>query len=71
MGVVSEFILNIAYSLNKNITLEKIGEGIEKLCQKFSQDELKNMALVISLQKISDYTGDSPIPKITYNNPPE
>lgn len=67
MVVVSEFILNISYSLNKDITLEKIGEGIEKLCRKISQDELKGMVLVISLQKIVDYAGDSLVPKIEYD----
>lgn len=58
--------MNLAYSLNHEVAVEKVVSDIRKLCGKISQDELKDSVLVISLQKILDYTGDSPIPKITY-----
>lgn len=56
----------IYYSMNKNLSGEVIVKDLTNLLAKFSQDELKNMILTISLQKIVDYAGDSPIPKITY-----
>lgn len=56
----------IYYSLNKNLSGEVIVKDLTNLLAKFPQDELKNMILTISLQKIVDYAGDSPIPKITY-----
>lgn len=61
--------MNLAYSLNHEVALEKIVSDIKKLCGKISQDELKTMSLVISLQKIVDYPGDPLIPKITYKEP--
>lgn len=61
--------MNLAYSLSQNVSIEKVIKDISKLCGKISQDELKTMSLVISLQKIVDYAGDSPIPKITYEEP--
>ena len=59
--------MNLAYSLNKNVPLEKITDDILKMCQKISQDELGDMVLVISLNKKFDYKGDSPLPKIPYD----
>lgn len=56
----------IYYSMNKNLSGEVIVKDLTNLLAKFPQDELKNMILTISLQKIVDYAGDSPIPKITY-----
>ena len=56
----------IYYSLNKNLSGEVIVKDLTNLLAKFPQDELKNMILTISPQKIVDYAGDSPIPKITY-----
>ena len=58
--------MNLAYSLNHEVAVEKVVSDIRNLCGKISQDELKHSVLVISLQKILDYTGDSLIPKITY-----
>ena len=56
----------IYYSMNKNLSGEVIVKDLTNLLAKFPQDELKNMILTISPQKIVDYAGDSPIPKITY-----
>ena len=58
--------MNLSYSLNKQISVEKIIKDISKLCGKISQDEINSTALVISLQKISDHAGDSLLPKIAY-----
>jgi hypothetical protein len=58
----------IYYSLNKNLSGESIVKDLTNLLAKFPQDELKNMILTISLQKIVDYAGDNPIPKITYES---
>jgi hypothetical protein len=58
----------IYYNLNKNIPGDKILQDIQKLLTKFPQDEIKNMTLTISLQKIVDYAGDSPLPKINYES---
>jgi hypothetical protein len=52
--------------MNKNLSGEVIVKDLTNLLAKFSQDELKNMILTISLQKIVDYAGDSPLPKISY-----
>lgn len=56
----------IYYNLNKDIPGDQILQEIQKLLTKFPQDEIKNMTLVISLQKNVDYAGDSPLPKISY-----
>jgi hypothetical protein len=56
----------IYYSLNKNLSGEVIVKDLTNLLAKFPQDELKNMILTISLQKIVDYAGDNPLPKINY-----
>ena len=56
----------IYYSLDKKLSGDQIVKDITNLLAKFPQDEIKNMALTISLQKIVDYAGDNPIPKISY-----
>ncbi len=58
----------IYYSLNKNLSGEVILKDITNLLGKFPQDEKQNMILTISLQKIVDYAGDSPLPKINYES---
>lgn len=58
--------MNLAYSLNHQVAIEKVVSDIRNLCGKISQDELKDSVLVISLQKIMNYTGDPLIPKITH-----
>jgi len=56
------------YSLHRTKPLDgsKILKDIEKLIKNISQHELSNNILTISLQKITDYAGDSPLPKIEY-----
>ena len=56
----------IYYNLNKDISLEKIGKDLHKLFSQIPKDELQHLTLVISLQKILDYAGDSPLSKINY-----
>ena len=58
----------IYYSLNKNLSGEVILKDITNLLGKFPQDQKQNMILTISLQKIVDYAGDSPLPKINYES---
>lgn len=48
------------------MSLEKVMRDIVKLCEKISREEMEQLTLVISLQKIMDYTDNPPIPKITY-----
>ena len=56
----------IYYNLNKDISLEKISQDLQKIFSKIPKDELQQHTLVISLQKIVDYAGDNPLPKINY-----
>jgi hypothetical protein len=56
----------IYYTLNKNIVSEKLISDIQKLLDTIHSQDLQNSCLVISIQKINDYAGDSPVPKITY-----
>lgn len=58
--------MKLAYILNKHITIDKLTKDLQKIISKIPQEELSTTTLTISLQKIIDYTGDSPIPKITY-----
>lgn len=58
--------MNLSYSLNKQVSAEKIIQDISRLCGKIPKEEIHNTILVISLQKISDHAGDSLLPKITY-----
>lgn len=54
----------VYYKLDKTIPAEKILKDIESLV-KATPDSF-NKILVISIKDISDYAGDSPLPKITY-----
>ena len=56
----------IYYNLNKNLSGDEVVKDIKSLLAKFPQEEIKNMTMVISLQKNMDYAGDSPLPKINY-----
>lgn len=55
------------YTLNKNISLEQIGNDLQRLLNNKSQQELSNKVLIIKLEDITNYSGDSLLPKITYN----
>jgi hypothetical protein len=57
----------IYYTLNKNISSEKIINDINNLVSKFSKEDIENMVLVINIQKITNHNYDSLLPKITYN----
>ncbi len=57
----------IYYTLDKNLVAEKIIKDIQKLLDTIHSQDLQNSCLVISIQKINDYAGDSPVPKITYS----
>lgn len=59
--------MNIAYSLGNQVSLEKIVKDINKLCRKIPPQELSESVLVISIQKIGNHIGDSPLPKIAYD----
>lgn len=65
MVVVSHHMLY--YTLNKNISLEQIGNDLQRLLSNKSVEELSNKVLVIKLEDIKNYSGDNPIPKITYD----
>lgn len=58
--------MKLAYILNKEVSADKIIKDIQKLVSKIPKDEIVNSVLTISLEKITDYAGDNPIPKITY-----
>lgn len=58
----------IYYNLNKNLEGNKILQDIQKLINKYQQQELLNKVLVVKIENISDYIGDSPILKIEYHN---
>jgi hypothetical protein len=58
----------INYSLNKNITIENIVKDLNKLFSQFTQEELRDSLLKITIQKINCYAGDSPLPKIEYKD---
>lgn len=54
----------IYYKLDKEIQVDKLVKDIQKLLS--NQTDLHNTVLVLSLQKIVDYAGDSLLPKIEY-----
>lgn len=54
----------IYYKLDKEIPAEKILKDIQKLVTS-TQDSF-NKILVITIKDVTDYAGDSPLPKITY-----
>ena len=53
------------YKLDKEISGEKILSDIQKLILK--TPDSANKILTISIKDISDYAGDNPLPKITYD----
>lgn len=57
----------LAYTLDHNLDGHKILSDIQKLVSKESPETIKQKVLVISLNPISNYTGDSLLPKITYD----
>lgn len=57
------------YVLNKNIDGNKVIQDITKIVQKIPHNELEHTVLTISLQKITNCTGDSHLPKIEYKQP--
>lgn len=67
MITVSEIIMKIAITLNKNIECEHICQQIQKLVAKFQQsgEDLSQSVLVIDIIKTVD-GGDSHIPKLEY-----
>ena len=58
----------IYYNLNKNLDGNKILSDIQKLISQHQQNELSNKVLVVKIESISDYTMDSPILKLEYQN---
>lgn len=59
----------ISYVLNKNIDGNKILSDIVKLVNTYSQDELVNKVLVVKVESIVEYNGDSLLPKLTLSQP--
>ena len=53
--------------LNKELSGQKILEDLQKLIHKINNENNEDLVLVISVQKIINYNGDSPIPKIEYH----
>ena len=54
----------LCYSLNKQVSMEKIFRDISNIVSK--QGDLNNKILIIQIQEVSHYAGDSPMPKIEY-----
>lgn len=54
------------YSLNKQVSMEKIFRDISNIVS--TQADLNNKILVIQIQEVSHYAGDSPLPKIEYKD---
>lgn len=57
----------IAYTLNKNIAIEQIAKDLQKLLNNKSPEELSNKVLIIKLEDVNNYSGDSLLAKITYD----
>jgi hypothetical protein len=59
----------ISYSLNNQISLEKLGSDIQSYINKYKKDnpEDKDLILVIKLQKITQETNEL-IPKLEFKN---
>ncbi len=54
------------YTLGKNIDGNKMLQEIQKLLNKYSQEELVSKVLIIKLENITEYNADSLMPKIEY-----
>jgi hypothetical protein len=61
--IVSENM--ICYKLDKNLSIDKIAQDIQKLLK--AQQNLESKVLVIKCENIINYTGDSLLPKLTYH----
>ena len=59
----------IAYSLNNQISLEKLGSDIKSYINRYKKDnpEDKDLILVIKLQKVAKETNEL-IPKLEFKN---
>ncbi len=57
----------IYYTLSNNIDGNKLISQIQKLINKYQPHELSTKVLVIKVENVHDHSGDSPIPKITYD----
>jgi len=55
----------ISYKLDKSISIDQIAKDIQKLLK--AQKNLESKVLVIKCENIINYTGDNPIPKISYH----
>ena len=60
--------MNLCISLGQNIQCESICNSIQMLVNKFIQEggDAGSSLLVINITTPLDYTGDSPIQKLTY-----
>lgn len=58
----------ISYNLGKQLDANRIIQDITKLIGHQNPEVLKRCVLVIKLQEIADYEGDSPLPKIEYKS---
>ena len=54
----------IYYSLDKNLDGNRILEDIQKLLNKFDKKTLESSILVVKIQSVSEYKGDSLLPKL-------
>lgn len=54
------------YKLDKNINGQKLLEDINKLLEKNLSIPGENKILVVSIKTIEEYSGDSLLPKLTY-----
>jgi len=68
MVTVSEIIMKIAITLNKNIECEYICKQVQKLVNKFQQSsqDISGAVLVLDIIQTID-GGDNHIPKLEYN----
>lgn len=77
MAIVSEILWSsqrymnkicINLSSNHQITCESICQKIQNLINNISKDNksLSDKILVVSIQDVSDHSGDNPIPKIEH-----
>lgn len=59
----------IAYSLNNNISLEKLGADIQNLLNKYKRDnpDDRDLFLVVKIQKVTQESNEL-IPKLTFKN---
>jgi hypothetical protein len=62
--------MSLYYSLAREISGERLVQDISKLVDSFIQSggDPTNSILVIDIHTISDHSGDSLLPKLTYDN---